>query len=57
MQSLKKINPNVDIKDLHYLYKHIIRTISLPDFLESETGQDIQWVRSEMSAKCCCPLH
>lgn len=57
MLSSSKINPDLNLSDLHYLYKHIIRTISLPDFLESETSQDIIWVRTDMSAKCCCPLH
>ena len=52
-----KTNPNLDLSNLRYLVDHIIKHISLPDFIESETGQELTWTQQEMSAKCCCPLH
>lgn len=47
----------LDLSQLRYLTEHIVKSISLPDFIESEAGVDIQWSVPERSAKCCCPLH
>ena len=57
MPFLEKINSDLEIGALRYLYKHIVQTIVLPDFVESEVSEDIQWLRPELSARCCCPLH
>ena len=54
MQSLAKTN--ID-GDLRYLIGHIVKTISLPDFIESEAACDLIWSQQDLSAKCCCPLH
>jgi len=43
--------------DLRHLISHIIKTINLPDFMESETGTKLIWSRQGLSAKCCCPIH
>ena len=43
--------------NLRYLIRHVVKTISLPDFMESETGCDLKWSQQDVSAKCCCPLH
>ena len=46
-----------NIADLRYLISHIVENLSLPDFIESETESDIEWIRPCMYGKCCCPLH
>jgi len=56
-ESNKEIDKKIDLSQLRYLTGHIVKSISLPDFIENETGVDIQWVVQDMSAKCCCPLH
>jgi hypothetical protein len=53
----KEINPDLDLSQLRYLMGHIVKTISLTDFMEEEAGVDFQWTQVEQSAKCCCPLH
>ncbi len=52
-----KIDPNMDLSSLRFLMDSLVKTISLPDFIESEVGCDIIWTVPEISAKCCCPLH
>jgi len=44
-------------KDLYYLVEHLIATINLADFLESEAGCKLKWSKPEVAAKCNCPLH
>lgn len=51
------INPELDLSQLRYLMGHIVKTISLPNFVEDETGATLQWTHPDMSAKCSCPLH
>lgn len=50
-------NKSADLSELRHLMGHIVKTIDLPSFVESETGESIQWVIQDVSAKCCCPLH
>ena len=56
-QFSQTIDNDIDLGDLRYLSKHITKTINLPEFVESETGQTVVWSVPEVSAKCCCPLH
>jgi hypothetical protein len=46
-----------DLGELRFLFESIVKTINLPDFIEEETGEKIQWSIKDHSAKCCCPLH
>lgn len=39
------------------LMNHIVNTISLPSFIEEETGEKLFWSQIGKSAKCCCPFH
>ncbi|MFA7219869.1 MAG: CHC2 zinc finger domain-containing protein [Synergistaceae bacterium] len=57
MAIIKNIKNDVGIGELRYLIGHITKTLSLPDFIESETGQDLHWIMQDQSARCCCPLH
>lgn len=43
-------------KNLYYLVDHLVKTISLPDFIEAETDQILKWSKPEFSAKCHCPM-
>jgi DNA primase len=52
-----KIDPDINLGELRFLREHIIKTLSLPDFIEEESGANLQWVSPDCSAKCCCPLH
>jgi hypothetical protein len=47
----------IDTSNMGYLISHIVKHISLPEFIEDETGEAITWTRTELSGKCCCPLH
>lgn len=42
-------------KKLHYLVDHLIKTVSLPDFVEDVTGNNLKW-KNQQSAKCHCPM-
>ena len=35
----QKTKPDLDLSNLRYLTDHIVKTIDLPDFVESETGE------------------
>jgi DNA primase len=41
---------------LFYLVDHLIKTISLPDYIERETDTILRWRKSNLSAACHCPM-
>ena len=43
-------------KKLYYLVDHLIKTISLPDFIEKETDISLKWRKNNLSASCHCPM-
>ena len=43
-------------KDLKYLKEHLINTCDLPEFIETESGIDLKWDRTNESAVCECPM-
>lgn len=51
------IDPKIDLSELRFLEQHIVETIDLPEFIETEAGTTIRWHVREQSGKCCCPLH
>jgi len=57
ISSPSKINPDLDLSELRYLMGHIVKALSLPDFVEEEAGVRLLWTQPDLSAKCCCPLH
>ena len=54
MNQMKNVQ---DLNQLRFLFTSITKTISLPDFIENETGAEIKWTAEDHSGKCCCPLH
>lgn len=42
---------------LNALINHIKYSLSLPEFIEEETGEKLFWSQMGLSAKCCCPFH
>jgi len=55
MSDLIHIDRQQDRK-LYYLVNHLVKIISLPDFIERETDRQLVWTRSQLSARCHCPL-
>ena len=43
-------------RNLYLLIDHLVRTISLPDFIESEVDVILKWRRHNQSASCHCPM-
>ena len=43
-------------RQLYYLVDHLVKTIDLPSFIESETDQKLKWARSDYKARCHCPM-
>jgi len=44
-------------KNLYYLVEHLTTTINFSEFLETEVGCKLRWMKPLSSAKCHCPLH
>lgn len=40
-----------------YLYDIVKKKIDLAEFLETEIGCDLYWLREDLNAKCLCPIH
>jgi len=41
---------------LYYLINHLVKAISLPDFVEMEADRQLRWTRNQMTARCHCPM-
>jgi DNA primase len=42
--------------EFKYLKEHLIQTCDLPEFIETESGIDLKWNRTESEAVCECPM-
>jgi len=52
---IDKIN-QIDNKELRHLKNHLIKVSDLPEFIETESGVDLKWNRTDEEAVCECPL-
>lgn len=42
--------------DIIHVIDHLIKKVDFPNFIELETGSNINWSRSKTSGKCHCPM-
>lgn len=52
MDPIRKLDHNTI-----YLASHINKTLNLPDFIDSELGIAVKYLKNENAAVCRCPLH